>query len=636
MPTAHRSQLFERFAGARDLLLALILAFSAASANADADPSLIRLDLAQAVLQADSRLAAPDAVKLPLRHNWDKDFPGVGGRASYTLQWSYTESAGTKALLFERVGNQAVIRVNNVVVQELGRLGDPSIDVGKLSHMVIVPPTVLRAGRNELVVEATMQPLRGGGLSPVLFGPAPSIESTQSWLRLRDQFAAAVYATGFLLMGGLAAGLWWRQRDALYGCFSLAAFFGVLRHLDRVFQSVPVPWPLWGAILAIGYGCHLALIARFILLVLGRNPVMLVRAIYGVGVAVIVLAALSFWLLAPALWTRGLELLELVGLACFGPVFYEAVYRRRRMAWILLGAGSLMLLAGVHDIVIVRRGLMGGSSLALTPHAMFFLVLILAGLVVERYSRSVADYRLLNEHLAERVAQRERQLGDVFESLRAQREEQAVLSERQRMMREIHDGIGSHLVGLLNMVSKPQADPRDLEEQVRLALDEMRMAVDSLQPIHSDLITVLATLRYRLQPRLQAAGIEVVWEVQTLPPISDLSPQSVWQVQRILLEAFTNVLKHAHATRVTVDTRYREGTEPAVLISLTDNGTGLGTAPPNGARGGHGMANMHARAAAIGASLSVHPAAGGGTCVAMEWTLSAAASAALNARPSNQ
>ena len=254
MPTAHRSQLFERFAGARDLLLALILAFSAASANADADPSLIRLDLAQAVLQADSRLAAPDAVKLPLRHNWDKDFPGVGGRASYTLQWSYTESAGTKALLFERVGNQAVIRVNNVVVQELGRLGDPSIDVGKLSHMVIVPPTVLRVGRNELVVEATMQPLRGGGLSPVLFGPAPSIESTQSWLRLRDQFAAAVYATGFLLMGGLAAGLWWRQRDALYGCFSLAAFFGVLRHLDRVFQSVPVPWPLWGAILAIGYG----------------------------------------------------------------------------------------------------------------------------------------------------------------------------------------------------------------------------------------------------------------------------------------------------------------------------------------------------------------------------------------------
>jgi signal transduction histidine kinase len=56
-----------------------------------------------------------------------------------------------------------------------------------------------------------------------------------------------------------------------------------------------------------------------------------------------------------------------------------------------------------------------------------------------------------------------------------------------------------------------------VEEHVKLALDEMRMAVDSLQPTHDDLPTVLATLRYRLQPRLDAAGIELVWNVAVMP-----------------------------------------------------------------------------------------------------------------------
>ena len=558
--------------------------------------------------------------QVELRHNWDKDFPHVGGRATYTIQLPGIGSSAPKALLFERIGNQALVKVNGVAIQAFGTLGNPSTDSGKLSQVVTIPPAVLHAEQpNEVVVEATMQPLRAGGLSPVKFGPAGAIEAMQARQRLLDQSAAAAYAAGFLLMGGLAAGLWWRQRDALYGCFSLAALFGVLRHLDRVVESAPVPWPLWGAVLAIAYGCHLALIARFVLLVLGSNPILLIRAIYGVVAAVIVLATMSFWLLLPGLWTGALALLELIGLACFGLVLREAIQGRRRVAWLMLGAGSLMLLAGVHDIVLVRMGLMGGASHALTPHAMFFLVLILAGLVVERYSRTVADYRSLNEHLAERVAQREQQLNDAFNTLRAQREEQAVLNERQRMMREIHDGIGSHLVGLLNMVSKRQADPDELEEQVRLALDEMRMAVDSLQPVQSDLTTVLATLRYRLQSRLQAAGMEVVWDVRALPPISDLSPQSIWQVQRILLEAFTNVLKHAGATRVTVHASYQDGAEPGVTISLSDNGMGLPGAPPAAGTGGHGMANMHARAVAIGASLQIERAPDGGTCVRMQW-----------------
>jgi signal transduction histidine kinase len=458
-------------------------------------------------------------------------------------------------------------------------------------------------------------------LSAVHYGPATEIDLLHARQRLWEQSTSAAYTASFLLMGGLAAGLWWRQRDALYGCFSVVAFFGSARHLDKIWLDVPVPWLLWGALLAISYGCHLGLTLRFVLLLLGANPRRLVQAIYAVLVATVILATLSFALLKPDLWTAALGLLLVAAVSCLAVVARETARRHSGIAWVLIFAGSVLVLASVHDLVLVRMAKFGGASVPLTPHAMFFLVVILAGLVVARFNRSVADHRALNDHLADRVAERERQLQDAFEALRVQRHEQAVASERQRIMREIHDGIGSQLVGLLNMVGQPQMDRQSIEEHVRGALDEMRMAVDSLQPAHSDLTTVLATLRYRLQPRLQAAGITVVWEVSTLPSISQLSPQAVFQVQRILLEAFTNVLKHARATRVTVHAEWREGEVPAVVLRLSDNGVGLQPAAGAEASRGHGVSNMQARATSIGASLELCTQPTGGTCLELIWPI---------------
>ncbi len=607
----------------------LACAMLAACGGQEASATAV-LDTAEAVLVPEAAPAREERVAL--RHRWDKAFPGQAGRATYRLVLPAAPLREPFALFFEQVGNQAEVRVNGRVLQRIGVLGDARVDGGKTGQSVVVPVAVRRSerdGRDELVVEASMQALRGGGLGRVHVGSLAAIEALEARRRVVEVAAPAAYAASLMLMGGLAAGLWWRQRVALYGCFSLAALFGVLRHIDHLWLAVPLPWPLWGALLAIGYGCQLAFIARFVLLLLDRDPRWLVRAIQVAIGLVLVLAPLSFWLGMPVLWTAALALLEGVGLAAFGVVLNEAWRGRQRIAWFLLGAGGIVLAAGTHDFLFVRLAWHGGASTPLTPHAMFFFVLILAGVVVQRHNRSVADYRALNEHLAERVAERERQLVEASDALRVQQQEQAVLTERQRIMREIHDGIGSQLVGLLGMVGQPHADPAALEEQVQYALDEMRMAVDSLQPVHSDLATVLATLRYRLQPRLQAAGIEVVWDVAALPPMVQLSPQAILQMQRILLEAFTNVLKHAHASRVTVHAHWHgadaANAEAAIVLKLSDDGVGLeaGLAANSAASAdrGHGLRNMRARASAIGASLQIDNLTGGGTGLVLEWPI---------------
>ncbi|MFH7041311.1 ATP-binding protein [Paucibacter sp. JuS9] len=576
-----------------------------------------RVDNACVSLQAEGETAsAEQAMALPVR--WDKQRNGQAGRALLRLQ--LPEGRQALALLIDRIGNQAALTLNGHRLAVIGRR--PSQDVSRQSHLVMLPVELLNEGRNELRVELQAQALRGALLGSLRLGPPAEAEALQARWQLFDQVLPAAYVASFLLMGGLTAGLWWRQRDPVFGCFCLAALAGVLRPLDAVWPDALLPWPLWGAVLALAYGCQIVLLNRFIVLVLGKNPRWMVRAIMLVLAVMAVLACLSFLLLQRHFWTLALGLMLGLSVACLAMVLRVAWLERQAIAWLVVLSGALAVAAGVHDFFLVRTGWLGEVSRQLTPHALFGFVLVLAWVVVTRYSHTVTDYRALNEHLAERVAEREEHLRQAFEALRSKQQEQAVLNERQRIMREIHDGIGSQLVGLLNMVShEGGGDRRELEAQVRHALDEMRMAVDSLQPMDADLTTVLATLRYRLQPRLQAAGLRVVWDVASLPPLAELAPQAVLQLQRILLEAFTNVLKHAQARQVTVSARWlpaRDGHAAEVQLRLIDDGIGP-QAAPEGTPAGHGLTNMRARAASIGAVLHIGQGAEGGTCVAIDW-----------------
>lgn len=587
-----------------------------ACAPATDEAALVPVRRAQATLRPDG--APPQQRRVELRHRWDSDFPGRSGSASYRVDLPPAAPGTPRAVLFDRVGNEATVRFLGpdaaADAQRLGHWSTSGGDAGKHAHMLRLPHAA-----TALQIDVKAEALRDAGLSALWVGPPAAIDGRYRRRQLIDEVLPVAYATSLLLMGGLAAGLWARQRELLYGCFSLAALCGAVRHLDRLLPEAPVPWPVWGAVLAIAYGVHLALIGRFVLFVTGRTPRWLQRAFLVILALIVGLAALSFASATPAFWTGALALQLCFGLVCFVFVLRQAIAQRRAAVWWVLATGSLLLAAGVHDLLGVRTTALGGSREPLSPHALFFFVLLLAGIVVQRYNASVAEARALNLSLAERVAERERQLAQAFDTMRVQREQQAALQERQRIMRDIHDGVGSQLVGLLSLVRQPRPNAEELLLHVNAALDELRIAVDALQPVHGDLSTVLATLRYRLQPRLQAAGIRIAWDVPSLPLLADLPPQSVLQIQRILLEAFTNVIRHAHASVLTVSACISEVEGTARLrLTVADNGVGL---PEAGASPGQGLRSMQARAQAIGAQLHVRPHQPTGTCVELDWPL---------------
>jgi len=595
-----------KFRVALFLVLALVSAAAAGAATT--------LQHAEATLWPEH--SAPMRTTVSLPHRWERSFPREGGTATYVLQLPQVGEREPHALFFSRIGNQAEILVDGEPLARLGRLGDPSADYAKAPVWIDVPASRLRPeGPTPLEIRVTMQANRWGGVSQVRFGPAselrPAYQTNYRW----RQVASVVIVLALSLMALMAGGLWWRQRDDLYGLLALTALFGVVRMADRVLVQPPLPWPLWGAVTASAFTVHLMLMARFALEAVEIRAAW-VRAGFWVSVAVgCLLATASFLLRQPLLWTAALAGMLVPGLAVLVGCSQRAWTSRSRQSILLCTAGFIVILTGLRDFLMVRLPESGVSNFSLLPHAVFVFVLFMGWIVVDRYSQQVVEYRKLNASLEQRVAAREAELNASYEKLARQSELQATLQERQRIMRDIHDGVGAHLVSLLNLIKRGDVHGETQQKEINVALDELRMAVDSLQPVDGDLATVLATLRYRLQPRLEAAGLKVEWDVEALPPMPGLTPQTVLQVQRILLEAFTNVIRHARASTLTVWARSLQ--DPSRLaLEVRDDGVGFVAGGPEGP--GLGLRSMRSRSEAIGGRLTLQSEPGCGSRLRLE------------------
>ncbi len=603
----------------------MVLLATAMPAHAQDAGGLLQLRQAQALLEPEG--SSPVQRTVTLTHRWDDEFPGRSGTATYRITLPPRQGSQPMALLFSRVGNQVVVTVNGVRVLTRGVLGEPGYDAAKTPHLAPVDASLLHAGlANELLVQVTVQDARWGGLSLVQYGPEPVLQHEYDLQRRWRYVASLVFCVALGLLGLMALGLWARMRDAVFACFAAASFLGIFRNLDRVWPDVPVPWPAWGMVTATAYAWHLALMCLFALLALDLTHARLARALLAYLPLALVLVLVGFGLHVPSAWTAALLLLAPLGVATWTQVLRRAFTPgadHRVTAMVLTLAGGFAVLAGLHDLGLVRLGLGGATRSSLTPHTMFFFVVIMAGIIVDRYARSAANLKALNQTLEARIRAKEAELSDAFGLLQEQKAAQAAATERQRIMRDLHDGVGAQLVGLLNLVKQPGTSAAELEDQVKAALDEMRLAVDSMQIGDGDLTTALATLRWRVQPRLHAAGLDLHWDVHELPALAGLTPTAVLQIQRIVLEALTNVVKHARAKAVWVNCRAEPGGQGLVL-EVADDGTGLPAqplqaAPASGAIGGQGVPSMQARASAIGAALSLAPRDGGGTLVRLQW-----------------
>lgn len=274
-----------------------------------------------------------------------------------------------------------------------------------------------------------------------------------------------------------------------------------------------------------------------------------------------------------------------------------AFYLRNGLRYPIEASAFLFtLVAAVADMSMVR--FMGSYGVFLDVAIVSFPLALLISLAVRArgvFEAATASAATLNSL----VADREREIVRSHEEIRRNERAAMLLDERSRIMRDMHDGIGGQLLGIILQARARKLSDEALVAGLEQSLDDLRLVVDSLEQGEGSLTGALGAFRARIEPRCEAVGVELGWAIEDVGATPNIGPDKTLQIYRILLEACTNALKHGRPKRIDVSLRRQQD---LIEIALADDGEGFDvSAPP----AGRGLANMDTRARRIGAVLSI-------------------------------
>lgn len=451
----------------------------------------------------------------------------------------------------------------------------------------------------------------GSTLSSAWLGPASQLSAAYGWRGLLQSGVAELTIIAYLAMGVLALGYGALARQPgdsrVYLWFAAVAFLVPLQLMGFVMRDDAVPlfpddlltW-LWigGQLFATTCVMH------YMAALLGQPTDRLLRASLWLAVGGWLGMGL-LWLL-PGLPQRSLQAVAIVcGVLAFG-IYVSFLLRT---AWrvrspVALGFMLLCLLyfvAALHDLPVLAHT-RWPEHVLLTPYTFPTALMFFLGTVLMRYRRALDTARQAHEHLQAALHARELELAQAHADVLQAQREQTLAQERQRMVREMHDGVGSSLVLALRMLEARAPDPAGIAQVLNECMDDLKLSIDALGHAPGDLGAVLGSLRYRLQPRLNALGVQLRWRLQPLPALPWLGVPQASHVLRILQEVLTNIVKHGGATELELGCTPAEHDGASGLrIELADNGVPF--APEERATASHagrGLGNIRARTQALG------------------------------------
>jgi PAS domain S-box-containing protein len=192
--------------------------------------------------------------------------------------------------------------------------------------------------------------------------------------------------------------------------------------------------------------------------------------------------------------------------------------------------------------------------------------------------------------------------------------------ERNRMAREIHDTLAQGFAGILLQLEAADAAAEAglcadnyisrVRDIARFGLGEARRSVLALRP----LVLEEKGLEHALRQLAERSSVEgaIICEMTATGSLRRLDSAVELGLFRIAQEAVGNAVKHAKATRISIELMVAAGT---VKLAVIDNGCGLDTSSDASAEKGYGLLTMSERAQKIAGHLDIQDVTGGGTRV---------------------
>ena len=285
------------------------------------------------------------------------------------------------------------------------------------------------------------------------------------------------------------------------------------------------------------------------------------------------------------------------------------------------------LITGIFAVIMAFFIFSGLGLEAGLPLIFFYAVVyyLLAAFIAIIREAEAARAESQKQQVALQAAHRQLQI------YTARAEELAVLQERNRLARELHDSVTQslHSATMLAEAGQRLAGSGDIErargyllrlgEISQQALREMRLLIYELRPLALSGVGLVGALQQRLDTVERRSGVEVHLSIEDG---LNLPPGAEDELYRIAIEALNNALKHANPTTVSVALgREEKQALPCIELSILDDGRGFDPDARDD-EGGLGLISMKERIEKLGGELTILSSPGEGTwikaCVGLE------------------
>lgn len=405
---------------------------------------------------------------LSLPDNWDVRLSGRGGDGWYLLHARLDKVPDTLwGIYLPRLSMNAEVYVNGALTGG-GSMREPVSRHWNLPLYFQIAPRLLKAGDNDIRIR-----LRGfangrTGISPIFLGPDSVLFPVYRTRFLHShELSVGAFAVNMAL--GLILLVWWRaSKDAAFLWFAAGSLLSCVYILDSFWINVPLFRFDWRWMTHVAVAWSMCFYYLFMLRMLEYRagwPERMLIVYVAIGALLLWFADNAHQLPFALLLHLGslTMMLHLIWLSCAG--------------WLRHGS-RLHLWLGVCMTVVAAFGFADWIPVAfhvekdtpyvyyLGPVAFSFAVSLV---LLTRFLNSLAAERDFARNMRVSLEKQEAQLQAQHRRIASLEREQAVADERGRIVRELHDGLGSHLMSALSL-SEQQENP--VNAHIHHALDE--------------------------------------------------------------------------------------------------------------------------------------------------------------------
>jgi signal transduction histidine kinase len=476
--------------------------------------------------------------------------------------------------------------------------------------LATVPQSLLQPGQNRIEITLYGYPQEGLVLEPFHFGEAQLLTPHYNW-RFITSAGMARFNLGFMTIAGIMLGIIWfaRRSEPIYALLATSCGFACIICIHFGFDTSPIGYRWWTLIWQVSVSVYVLLIFKFCNHYIGEDlkPLETVSLVF-------IMAEIVIGALVPAPYLFDTLLLFKLHPAILSFLVLAVLLGNRskidkpdlRIFFFFLSMASAM---GVYELYITAVVDPGRNQhiFQFMPLAMLCVCL---WLVISRFMLSLRSYEELTGTLKQTVAAKTEELRLTYKKLGQAERLKAINNERQRIMLDLHDGIGGQLVNTLAYMQNNEKGDAVIKTALEDALRDLSLMLDSLET-DASISTLLGMLRTRLETLLAEHALEFDWRIDDEPELPHPGPSQNLNLLRIVQESITNIIKHAEASIITIASDRNS-------ISISDNGKGFDPRPDGRRHHGHGLAGMRRRAESIGADfdLSSDP---GGTTIRLVW-----------------